>query len=235
MLLADVTEEVDFEEARRTFSAAVSHELRTPLARILGLAETLALPDVEDERDELVMQIENEVDGMRRLIDEMLLLAALDRGRLAVADGIVDACAIAAHVVDDARQRRIGRGREITLSAPGEVDVPVAARLYEVVIQNLVDNALIHGGPDASVNVTVSTEGDMALISVTDTGTGISTQHLPFVFQRFYRGDAARSGPGSGLGLALVKHIVEAHGGSVDAESDGATGATLRVQLPLAT
>ena len=75
----------------------------------------------------------------------------------------------------------------------------------------------------------------MALISVTDTGTGISTQHLPFVFQRFYRGDAARSGPGSGLGLALVKHIVEAHGGSVDAESDGATGATLRVQLPLAT
>ena len=235
ILLVDVTEEVDFEEARRTFSAAVSHELRTPLARILGLAETLALPDVEDERDELVMQIENEVDGMRRLIDEMLLLAALDRGRLAVADGIVDACAIAAHVVDDARQRRIGRGREISLSAPGEVDVPVAARLYEVVIQNLVDNALIHGGPDASVNVTVATEGEMALISVTDTGTGIGAQHLPFVFQRFYRGDAARSGPGSGLGLALVKHIVEAHGGTVVAESDGATGATLRVQLPLVT
>lgn len=234
ILLVDVTEDVDFEEARRTFSAAVSHELRTPLARILGLAETLALPDVEDERDELVMQIENEVDGMRRLIDEMLLLAALDRGRLAVAGGIVDACAVAAQVVDDARQRRIGRGREISLTAPGEVDVPVAARLYEVVIQNLVDNALIHGGPDASIDVVVAVDGDLAVITVTDTGTGISAQHLPFVFQRFYRGDAARSGPGSGLGLALVKHIVEAHGGSVVAESDGATGATLRVQLPLA-
>lgn len=235
VLLVDVTEDVDFEEARRTFSAAVSHELRTPLARILGLAETLALPDVEDERDELVMQIENEVDGMRRLIDEMLLLAALDRGRLAVADGIVDACAIAAHVVDDARQRRLGRGRELSLTAPGEVDVPVAARLYEVVIQNLVDNALIHGGPDARVDVVVAVDGDMAVITVSDTGTGISAQHLPFVFQRFYRGDAARSGPGSGLGLALVKHIVEAHGGTVVAESDGASGATLRVQLPLAT
>jgi signal transduction histidine kinase len=235
ILLVDVTEDVDFEEARRTFSAAVSHELRTPLARILGLAETLALPDVEDERDELVMQIENEVDGMRRLIDEMLLLAALDRGRLAVADGIVDACAVAAIVVDDARQRRLGRGREITLAAFGEVDVPVAARLYEVVIQNLVDNALIHGGPDARVDVVVVAERDVALITVSDTGTGISAQHLPFVFQRFYRGDAARSGPGSGLGLALVKHIVEAHGGSVVAESDGTSGATVRVQLPLAT
>lgn len=233
ILLVDVTEDVDFEESRRTFSAAVSHELRTPLARILGLAETLALPDVEDERDELVMQIENEVDGMRRLIDEMLLLAALDRGRLAVAEGIVDACAVAGQVVDDARQRRIGRGREISLTVPGEVDVPVAARLYEVVIQNLVDNALIHGGPDARIDVVVAVEGDVAVITVRDTGTGISAQHLPFVFQRFYRGDAARSGPGSGLGLALVKHIVEAHGGSVVAESDGATGAAFRVQLPL--
>ena len=235
VMLVDVTEEVDFEEARRTFSAAVSHELRTPLARILGLAETLALPDIEDERDELVVQIENEVDGMRRLIDEMLLLAALDRGRLAVADGIADACAIAAHVVADARQRRIGRGREITLTAPGEADVPVAARLYEVVIQNLVDNALIHGGPEAHVDITVTTAQEQAYITVSDTGRGIDAQHLPFVFQRFYRGDAARSGPGSGLGLALVKHIIEAHGGSVVAESDGATGTTIRVVLPLST
>ena len=235
VMLVDVTEDVDFEEARRTFSAAVSHELRTPLARILGLAETLALPDIEDERDELVMQIENEVDGMRRLIDEMLLLAALDRGRLAVADGVADACAMAAHVVADARQRRIGRGREITLTAPGEIDVPVAALLYEVVIHNLVDNALIHGGPDARVDVTVTTAQDQAYLTVIDTGGGIDAQHLPFVFQRFYRGDAARSGPGSGLGLALVKHIIEAHGGTVVAESDGATGTTIRVVLPLAT
>lgn len=235
VMLVDVTEDVDFEEARRTFSAAVSHELRTPLARILGLAETLALPDIEDERDELVIQIENEVDGMRRLIDEMLLLAALDRGRLAVADGIADACAIAEHVVADARQRRIGRGREITLTAHGEVDVPVAARLYEVVIQNLVDNALIHGGPEAHVDVTVTTAQGQAHVTVSDTGSGIDAQHLPFVFQRFYRGDAARSGPGSGLGLALVKHIIEAHGGTVVAESDGATGTTIRVVLPLST
>ena len=230
---ADVTEDVDFEEARRTFSAAVSHELRTPLARILGLAETLALPDLEDEREDLVLQIEHEVEGIRKLIDEMLLLAALDRGRLAVADGVVDGCAVTRRVVDEARQRRVGRGHELRVSAPGDLEIPVAARLFEVVVQNLVDNALIHGGDGASVEVELTQVGDMAHLTVTDTGIGIPAQHLPYIFQRFYRGDASRTGPGSGLGLALVKHIVEAHGGDVSAESDGSTGTTVRVTLPV--
>ncbi len=231
--LYDVTEDVDFEEARRTFSAAVSHELRTPLARILGLAETLALPDLEDEREDLVIQIEHEVEGIRKLIDEMLLLAALDRGRMAVADGVVDASGVTRRIVADARQRRIGRGHEITIDAPDDLDVPVAARLFEVVVQNLVDNALIHGGDDTAVHIAITRDGDHAVLVVADTGIGIPAQHLPFVFQRFYRGDASRTGPGSGLGLALVKHIVEAHGGAVSAESDGETGTTIRVSLPL--
>ena len=233
--LRDVTEDVDFEEARRTFSAAVSHELRTPLARILGLAESLALPNTDDEREELVTQIEHEVDGMRKLIDEMLLLAALDRGRLAVADGVVDASEVAFSIVESAKLRRIGRGRDITFTAPVRVEVPVAPRLFEVVVQNLVDNALIHGGPDAVVRVSVVREDEQAVLAVTDSGIGIPSQHLPFVFQRFYRGEASRTGPGSGLGLALVKHIVEAHSGTVLAESDGVSGTTLRVTLPLAS
>jgi signal transduction histidine kinase len=217
--LQDVTEDVDFEEARRAFSAAVSHELRTPLARILGLAESLALPDLGDEREVLAEQIVHEVEGMRNLIDEMLLLAALDRGRLAVAAGVVDACAVALGVVEDARTRRTGRGRTITLAAEGVVEIPIARRLCEVVIQNLVDNALVHGGATATVAVTVRRVDGDAEISVRDDGVGIDAQHLPFVFQRFYRADPARSGPGSGLGLALVKHIVEAHGGMIDATS----------------
>ncbi len=234
VLLEDATDEVDFEEARRAFSAAVSHELRTPLARILGLAETLALPDIEDEREQIVDQIEHEVDGIRQLIDEMLLLAALDRGRLAVADGVADASAITFEVVEAAKQRRLGRGREIAFSTTGILLVAVAARLFEVVVQNLVDNALLHGGPDARVAVSIGNVDQQALLTVVDSGPGIAAQHLPFVFQRFYRGDASRTGPGSGLGLALVKHIVEAHGGTVAAESDGVSGATLRVYLPLA-
>lgn len=232
--IVDITEEVDFEEARRTFSAAVSHELRTPLARILGLAETLALPDIDEDRAELAVQIENEVEGMRRLIDEMLLLAALDRGRLAVADGVADLAGVVRGVVEDARSRRLGRGRVIRVQAPDAVEVPVAVRLCEVVVQNLVDNALTHGGQGAAVDVTLGGVDGMAVLTVRDDGIGIPPQHLPYVFQRFYRGDASRTGPGSGLGLALVKHIVEAHGGEVDAQSDGHSGTELRVRLPLA-
>ena len=231
--LIDVTEDVDFEEARRTFSSAVSHELRTPLARILGLAETLALPGIEDEREGLVVQIELEVDGMRRLIDEMLLLAALDRGRLAVADGVVDASSTTLKIVEEVRQRRISRGRVISSEIADDIELPVAARLFEVVVQNLIDNALIHGGADASVMVTLSLAGDTAMLIIRDDGVGINAYHLPYVFQRFYRGDASRTGPGSGLGLALVKHIVEAHGGSVAAESDGVSGTVLSVRLPV--
>jgi two-component system sensor histidine kinase ResE len=102
-----------------------------------------------------------------------------------------------------------------------------------VVVQNLVDNALIHGGEDASVHISIARAGDQAVLVVADTGIGIPAQHLPFVFQRFYRGDASRTGPGSGLGLALVKHIVEAHGGTVSAESDGESGTTMQVTLPI--
>ena len=87
-VLVDVTSAVDFREARRLFSAAASHELRTPLARILGLAETLALPQSQAERDALVAQTEAEVDNMRLLIDEMLLLAALDRGEISAGGGV---------------------------------------------------------------------------------------------------------------------------------------------------
>lgn len=233
LALQDVTDEVDFEEARRTFSGAVSHELRTPLARVLGLAETLALPGDDEDRADLIEQIEAEIDGMRRLIDEMLLLAALDRGRTAVGDGVSDLDAHAERIVKEARARRIGRGREITYRGSASVEVAIAPRLLEVVLRNLVDNALLHGGADATVTVTTAPdiEGFAELI-VADTGRGIEPAHLPYVFQRFYRGDAARTGPGSGLGLSLVKNIVETHEGTVAVESVVDQGTVFRIRFP---
>jgi two-component system sensor histidine kinase ResE len=231
--LQDVTDEVDFEEARRTFSGAVSHELRTPLARVLGLAETLALPGDEEDRADLIEQIEAEVDGMRRLIDEMLLLAALDRGRTAVGDGVSDLDAHAERIVKEVAARRIGRGREIVYRGSASAEVAIAPRLLEVVLRNLVDNALLHGGADAVVTVTTLPDVDgCAELVVEDTGRGIEATHLPYVFQRFYRGDAARTGPGSGLGLSLVKNIVETHDGTVTVESAVDRGTVFRVRFP---
>jgi signal transduction histidine kinase len=230
-VLVDVTASGDFREARRLFSAAVSHELRTPLARILGLAETLELPQTEAERETLVVQIEVEVDAMRGLIDEMLLLAALDRGEIATGEH-ADAGAAAEAVVGDRRARRTWRSRDLRFVAARGLRVPVAPRLLEVVLGNLLDNALLHAGADAVVSVDVAPAGSEVEITVHDTGVGIGPEHLPHVFERFYRAEASRAGPGTGLGLAVVKHIVEAHGGRVAADSRPGSGTTVRLTLP---
>jgi signal transduction histidine kinase len=228
----DVTAPVDFRESRRLFSAAVSHELRTPLARLLGLAETLALPLSEEEREALVAQTETEIDNMRRLIDEMLLLAALDRGETAPSEGGSDAGAVIQEVVEDRLARPAGRGHGLTVEADDGLVVPMPSRLLSVVVGNLVDNALRHGGPHAAVHVRVTTVDRYVEISVADTGVGIAAEHLPHVFERFYRGDSSRAGPGTGLGLAVVKHIVEAHGGRAVVESRAGHGTTVRLTLP---
>ena len=152
-VLVDVTEDVDFREARRLFSAAVSHELRTPLQRIVGLVDTLALPLSDGERAELVQAAEHEVQRMRELVDEMLLLAALDRGQAALSEGDCDASAIAESVVASRVARARQNGMTLRVDAAPGLRVPIGDQLLEVVIGNVVDNALKYAGEGAEVEV----------------------------------------------------------------------------------
>jgi two-component system phosphate regulon sensor histidine kinase PhoR len=234
-VLVDVTEDVDFREARRLFSAAVSHELRTPLQRIVGLVDTLALPLSDGERAELVQAAEHEVQRMRELVDEMLLLAALDRGQAALSEGDCDASAVAERVVASRVVRARQSGMTLRVDAAEGLRVPIGEQLLEVVIGNVVDNALKYAGSGAEVEVGVRGRAGEVEIAVSDTGVGIAPEHLPHVFERFFRGEQARSSPGSGLGLAVVKHIVEAHGGRARAESRAGEGAVVRLVLPEAS
>jgi signal transduction histidine kinase len=234
-VLVDVTEDVDFREARRLFSAAVSHELRTPLQRIVGLVDTLALPLSDGERAELVQAAEHEVQRMRELVDEMLLLAALDRGQAALSEGDCDASAVAERVVGSRVVRARQSGMTLRIDAAAGLRVPIGEQLLEVVIGNVVDNALKYAGSGAEVEVEVRGRAGEVEIAVSDTGVGIAPEHLPHVFERFFRGEQARSSPGSGLGLAVVKHIVEAHGGRARAESRAGEGAVVRLVLPEAS
>jgi two-component system, OmpR family, phosphate regulon sensor histidine kinase PhoR len=234
-VLVDVTEDVDFREARRLFSAAVSHELRTPLQRIVGLVDTLALPLSDSERAELVQAAEHEVQRMRELVDEMLLLAALDRGQAALSEGDCDASAVAEQVVSSRVVRAAQNGMTLRVDAAPGLRVPIGEQLLEVVIGNVVDNALKYAGEGAGVEVGVRGRAGEVEIAVSDTGVGIAPEHLPHVFERFFRGEQSRSSPGSGLGLAVVKHIVEAHGGRARAESRSGEGAVVRLILPEAS
>ncbi len=235
-VLVDVTEDVDFREARRLFSAAVSHELRTPLQRIVGLVDTLALPLSDGERAELVQATEHEVQRMRELVDEMLLLAALDRGQAALSEGDCDASAVAERVVA-ARVARAAPERDA--AAHRRVPRACACRSASSCSRSSsATSSTTRSSTRARARRSRSRVRGRAgevEVSVSDTGVGIAPEHLPHVFERFFRGEQSRSSPGSGLGLAVVKHIVEAHGGRARAESRAGEGAVVRLVLPEAS
>ena len=232
-MLVDVTASGDFREARRLFSAAVSHELRTPLARILGLAETLELPQTDAEREALVVQIEVEVDAMRGLIDEMLLLAALDRGESATGEQ-ADAGAIAEAVVADrARPPDVAGPRPAVRRRARACACPWRRACSRWCSATCSTTRCCTPAPTRSVSVAVgarrqrgrdrgrTTPASASHPSTCRTSSSASTA-----------AESSRAGPGTGLGLAVVKHIVEAHGGRVGADSRPGSGTTVRLTLP---
>ncbi len=232
VVLEDESAEADYRDARRLFSAGVSHELRTPLQRILGLVETLGLDLTDDARSEMIAQARLEVDGMRRLIEDMIMLVQLESHRF---DGTVEptemAEAVEACVVRHADAARLA---SMTLAAQANrgLVVAVPARLVDAVLDNLVENAIRHAGQGERIELRVRGLSGAVELVVHDSGGRIPPEHLGRVFERFHRVENARSGPGTGLGLAIVKHIAEEYGGRATAESSPATGTTMRVVLP---
>jgi signal transduction histidine kinase len=231
VVLADESAEADYRDARRLFSAGVSHELRTPLARMLALVDTLALPLAEQEREDTMDQMRDEIDAMRELIEDMMLLARLEVE--GIADGEQSDLEEAVMVCLD-RHRDVAADAGLALSggATKGIVVAVPRRLVDVVLDNLVENAIRHAGEGASVDVRARGLSGAVELIVSDTGAGIPAEHLARVFERFHRVEGSRTGPGTGLGLAIVKHIAEAHGGRAVMESSEGEGTTVRVTLP---
>lgn len=229
--LADHSSEADYRDARRLFSAGVSHELRTPLARILALVEMLGLPQDDRARAETIEQARLEVDGMRRLIDDMILLVRLESHELAEEPAAVDVAAAVDAAVERHHPAAQARSMPLVGETAGGLVAAVPDRLLDAVLDNLIENAIAHAGAGASVEVAARGLGGAVELTVADTGLGIPSEHLGRVFERFYRVESARSGPGTGLGLAIVKHIAEEYGGRATAESAGG-GTTMRVVLP---
>ncbi|HWS57919.1 MAG TPA: HAMP domain-containing sensor histidine kinase, partial [Actinotalea sp.] len=226
----------------RQFVADASHELRTPLASIRGYAELVRrLPGpMPDDALRAMERVESESHRMTALVEDMLLLARLDAGR-AVGEHEVDLAALAVDAVADAHAA--GPDHVWRLDLPGgqdDEDIPACTvvgdehRLRQVLV-NLLSNARVHTPTGTTVVTSVRTDGSSVTLRVRDDGPGIAPALVPRLFQRFTRGDAARSpGTGStGLGLAIVAAVVAAHGGQITA--DGTPGATtFTVRLPAA-
>jgi signal transduction histidine kinase len=231
-VLSESSARDDYRDARRLFSAGVSHELRTPLARILALVDTLALPLDEAERLAAIDQARAEVDAMRELIEDMILLVRLESHELTGAGDRTDVTAAVESAVERHRQAAARREMKLAGDATRGLVVAVSSRLLDVVLDNLVANAIRHAGPGTRVDIRARGLAGMVEVVVQDTGVGIPAEHIDHVFERFYRVEHARSTPGTGLGLAIVKHIAEEYGGRATAESVPGAGTIMRVKLP---
>lgn len=226
------------EEARHRMTAAIAHELRTPLAVIQANLEAL-LDGVRPLSTAAVAELHQETQLLARLVADLRDLSLAEAGQLPLRRQPTDLAALARASIAVFAVR--GEQAGVRLAVEAADDLPrtdVDPERIGQVLSNLLDNALRHTPPGGTVTVRIerSARLDAVQVAVHDTGPGIPTEHLPHLFEQFYRVDAARARAtgGSGIGLAVVKQLVEAHGGMVAVESTPGRGATFRVALPVA-
>ena len=239
VVVHDVTRLHRLENLRRDFVANVSHELKTPITAIKGAVETLQDGAMNNPQDGLhFLEIAGrQADRLNALVDDLLSLSRLERDAEAdeikctkevlqpILEAAVQACATAAEA----------NKVQVQLFCSEQLTAHVNALLLEQAVINLVDNAIKYSDADGVVTIEGWQDGDQVMIKVQDRGQGIAKAHLPRLFERFYRVDAARSRAvgGTGLGLSIVKHIVQAHSGKVTAHSTPGAGSVFTISLPI--
>ena len=239
LVLHDLTRLRQLEAVRQEFVANVSHELRTPLSLIKSAAETL-IDGGKDEPESLtrfLQIIDKHANRLTLLIDDLLMLSTLDSGNIRLALQSVSLAVAVQEVADDLRGRAHTRGVTIKNQVEPALIVQADPDRLRQVISNLIDNAIKYGRIEGEVVISARALDSRRIeVSVQDDGPGIPAEACARIFERFFRGDKARSREqgGTGLGLAIVKHVVQAHGGEVRVESAPGAGARFSFTLPAA-
>jgi signal transduction histidine kinase len=223
------------QQLRQQMVADIAHELRTPISVIQGTLEAMLdgilQPDLAEVRD-----LHTETRRLSRLVDDLRMLSLADAGQLALVRGPLDLAGLVESVVG--RMAPLAETRGVELAAQVERPVPPvdgdADRLAQV-LTNLIDNGLRYTPSGGHVTVSLKHQGGRLRLAVADDGPGIPAEELPYIFERFWRGDRSRSrhSGGSGIGLAIVRQLVELHGGTVEVESRVGQGSTFVVSLPV--
>ncbi|MBV9580449.1 MAG: PAS domain-containing protein [Chloroflexi bacterium] len=238
LVLQDLSELRRSEVARRDFVANVSHELRTPVAALKALVETLEDGAIDDpvEGPRFLHHMHVEVDGLAQMVTELLDLARAEAGRLDLRLAPCRADELVREAASRATPTASRADLELDVVLPGDDDLWVCAdsRRMGQVLSNLLGNAVKFTPAGGRIETGARRRGDRVELWVSDTGVGIEPEHLPRVFERFYKTDPSRAaGTGTGLGLAIAKHLVLAQAGQIWAESGGnGRGTTFHVALP---
>jgi signal transduction histidine kinase len=216
---------LDSDRRKEEFLATLSHELRNPLAAIRTAVQLVGADGVDQAAlGEVRDVIARQCGHMKRLIEDLLDMTRISRGALSLRRQPVDLAEVVARAVEEVQPLVTDRGHRLEVSLPqGPLVVDADPTRLEQVVANLLTNATKYTDPGGRIDLTVAREGDGLVITVRDTGIGLSSEALSGLFNLFSQVDAnhARSGGGLGIGLALVKSLVELHGGSVAARSDG--------------
>ena len=221
------------DQARRTLTSDVAHELRSPLANLRGWLEGVQ-DGVVAPTPEIIGSLHEEAVSLQALVDDLQDLSLAESGHLPLHREPVDLADLLRRAAEAQHAVAFGSGVELTTDLAGRVVVDVDPRRCRQIVGNLISNAIRHTPPSGSVTVALQCVDGAAIITVADTGEGIAPEHLPRVFERFWRADAsrARSTGGSGLGLAIVRQLVAAHGGTVSVASTVGSGTMFTVSLP---
>lgn len=220
---------------QKQFASDAAHELRTPVSVILTQTQTaLNRERAAAEYRETIEACQRAAQRMRKLIRELLELARLDAGQEQMKRLRFDFAKTISDCIELTRPLAEEKGVKIHSELPPLEITGDSERLAQVVT-NLLTNALQYNKSDGEVRLSLKSEGGLTVLTVTDTGQGIAAENLPRIFGRFFRADESRTGSGNaGLGLAIAKAIVEAHGGTIEVASEAGTGTTFSVRLPVA-
>jgi two-component system phosphate regulon sensor histidine kinase PhoR len=237
LTLRDVTEERRLSQVKSDFVSNASHELRTPLTNIRGYLEAIqdAVREGAAPESSFVDVALGNALRMERLIDDLLELSRAESGAVSLEKEETSLSAFLSRVADQHSPSAKQAGKTIMIEA-GDGAFRADLRKLALALSNLVDNALKYGKEGGRVTLSGRIEGDTCILEVADDGPGISPEHLPRIFERFYRVDKGRSRElgGTGLGLSITKHIVDSHGGTIRVESRIGVGTRFLLRLPAA-
>ncbi len=238
IVLNDVSKMRRLEEMRREFVANVSHELKTPITSIKGFVETICDGSVEqpEDRERFLQIVLKQANRLNDIVDDLLALSRIEQEEehqeIKLQFGLL--APVLQNCIEAGAMKAKEKELTLTLQCDSAVSVRMNARLLEQAVTNLLINAIKYSHERGEIRVSTSQDKDGVIIQVTDFGCGIAKEHLPRLFERFYRSDKARSRRlgGTGLGLAIVKHIAQAHNGAVSVDSELGRGSVFSIRLP---